>query len=130
MARGRIFINYRRDDSRADSGRLYDRLVGRFPGRVFRDVASLQPGVEWPVAIARVLGQTEACIVVIGKEWLNIRDPAGHRRLDDPNDTVRQEIVTALQRQTRIFPVLVGNAQMPQEPDLPEDLRPLSAQCP
>ncbi len=125
MARGRIFINYRRDDSRADSGRLYDRLVARFPGRVFRDVGSLEPGVEWPVAIARVLGQTEACIVVIGKEWLKISDPAGHRRLDDPNDTVRQEIVTALQRQTRIFPVLVGHAQMPEEADLPEDLRPL-----
>jgi hypothetical protein len=125
MTRGRIFINYRREDSRADSGRLYDRLVARFPGRVFRDVASLEPGVEWPVAIARVLGQAEACIVVIGKQWLNIRDAVGNRRLDDPNDTVRQEIVTALQRQTRIFPVLVGNAQMPPEQDLPEDLRPL-----
>ena len=56
MRRRRIFINYRRDDSRADSGRLYDRLLTRFPSQVFRDVGSLEPGVEWHEAIARVNG--------------------------------------------------------------------------
>ena len=29
MAAGKIFINYRREDSRADAGRLYDRLHER-----------------------------------------------------------------------------------------------------
>ena len=83
MNRGRIFINYRRDDSRADSGRLYDRLASRFPGKVFRDVASLEPGVEWHDAIARVLSQTDACIVVIGKEWATV--PAGTLARDRQN---------------------------------------------
>src|ERR1035441_3615602 len=45
MRGGRVFISYRRDDSRADSGRLYDRLATYFPGRVFRDVGSIEPGV-------------------------------------------------------------------------------------
>src|SRR5215469_3460700 len=125
MARGRIFINYRRDDSRADSGRLHDRLALRFPGKVFRDVASLEPGVEWHEAIARVLGQADACIVVIGKDWLNITDAAGRRRLDSPHDTVRQEIVTALARKMRVFPVLVGGAKMPADEELLPDLQPL-----
>jgi TIR domain len=125
MARGRIFINYRRDDSRADSGRLYDRLAVRFPGCVFRDVASLEPGVEWHDAIARVLGQADACIVVIGKDWLNITDASGRRRLDDPCDTVRLEIVTALERKMRVFPVLVGGAKMPNEAEVPPDLQSL-----
>lgn len=125
MAHGRIFINYRREDSRADSGRLYDHFKEQFPGRVFQDVGSLEPGVEWPVAIAEMLNQTSACIVVIGKSWLDIRDQAGKRRLDNPDDPVRQEIVTALQHKTPIFPVLVGRAEMPKEEDLPEDLRPL-----
>src|ERR1022692_2586080 len=108
MRGGRVFISYRRDDSRADSGRLYDRLATYFPGRVFRDMGSIEPGVEWDEAIARVLsqsdacivvigkdwlnitdGQSDACIVVIGKDWLNITDAAGIRRLDDPRDTVR-----------------------------------------
>jgi len=43
MASRKLFINYRRDDSRADAGRLYDRLHARYPGRVFRDVGSLEP---------------------------------------------------------------------------------------
>jgi hypothetical protein len=125
VARGRLFINYRRDDSRADSGRLYDRLAVCFPGRVFRDVASLQPGVEWDDAIARVLGQSDACIVVIGKDWLTITDALGRRRLDDPRDSVRREVVVALQRQMRVFPVLVGGARMPPEEELPAELQSL-----
>jgi TIR domain len=126
MAGGKIFINYRRDDSRADSGRLYDRLNARYPNRVFRDVGSLEPGVEWHEAIERVLGSSDACVVVIGKEWLDIAGPTGTRRLDDPRDTVRQEIVTALKRGMRVFPVLVGGAKMPPEEELPEDLHSLA----
>jgi hypothetical protein len=125
MAGGRIFINYRRDDSRADSGRLYDRLCAHFPGKVFRDVGSLEPGVEWHDAIAHIIGQSDACIVVIGRDWLSITNANGERRLDDPRDTVRQEIVAALERKMRVFPVLVGGAKMPAEEDLPPDLRSL-----
>ncbi len=122
MRGGRVFISYRRDDSRGDSGRLYDRLERAFPGRVFRDVASIEPGVEWDDAIARVLSQTAACVVVMGKHWLEATDASGRRRLDDPNDIVRQEIAAALKRQIRVFPVLVGGARMPSEDELPEDL--------
>lgn len=125
MTQGRIFINYRRDDSRADSGRLSDRLALRFPGRVFRDVGSLEPGVEWHEAIDQVLSQADACIVVIGKTWATITDADGRRRLDDPHDTVRQEIVKALERKMRVFPVLVGGAKMPEEEELPIDIRSL-----
>ena len=125
MRGGRIFISYRRDDSRADSGRLYDRLSGVFPGRVFRDVGSIEPGVEWDEAIAHVLSQTDACIVVIGKNWVNIKDDAGKRRMDDPHDVVRQEVAAVLNREMRVFPVLVGGARMPAAEDLPEDLQPL-----
>jgi hypothetical protein len=125
MTGGRIFINYRRDDSRADSGRLYDRLSAHFPGKIFRDVASLEPGVEWPDAIARVIGQSDACIIVIGRDWLSITNANGERRLNDPRDSVRQEIVAALERKMRVFPVLVGGAKMPTEEELPPDLHSL-----
>jgi hypothetical protein len=125
MRGGRVFISYRRDDSRADSGRLYDRLATHFPGRVFRDVGSIEPGVEWDEAIAHVLSQSDACIVVIGKDWLNITNAAGIRRLDIASDTVRQEIAAVLKRQMRVFPVLVGGAKMPAEEDLPPDLQAL-----
>src|SRR5215471_18893409 len=126
MATRKIFINYRRDDSRADAGRLYDRLHGRYPDRVFRDVGSLEPGIEWHEAIERVLGSSDACIVVIGPRWLSIADTNGKRRLDDPRDTVRKEVATALGNGMRVFPVLVGGAKMPAEEDLPEELQSLA----
>jgi hypothetical protein len=126
MASRKLFINYRRDDARADAGRLYDRLHARYPGRVFRDVGSLEPGVEWHEAIEKVLGASDACIVVVGREWLNAADASGKRRLDDPRDTVRNEVATALGHGMRVFPVLVGGAKMPAEDDLPEDLKALA----
>lgn len=126
MASRKLFINYRRDDSRADAGRLYDRLHARYPGRVFRDVGSLEPGVEWHEAIEKVLGSSDACIVVIGRNWLTVADAAGKRRIDDPRDTCRQEVATALTHGMRVFPVLVGGAKMPAEEDLPADLQPLA----
>lgn len=125
MGTGRIFINYRRDDSRADSGRIYDYLSTRFPGKLFRDVGSLEPGVDWQQAIGKVLSQSDACVVVIGCSWLTLKGDDGLRRLDDPNDTVRREIFAALQRKMRIFPVLVGGAKMPKANELPPDLQPL-----
>jgi hypothetical protein len=123
---GKIFINYRREDSRADAGRLYDRLHALYPTRIFRDVGSLEPGVEWREAIEKVLGDSDACLVVIGKNWLTITDSSGHRRLDDPRDVVRQELQTALKSGMRVFPLLVGGAKMPPEEDLPEDLQSLA----
>jgi hypothetical protein len=125
MRVGKVFISYRRDDSGAHSGRLYDRLKAKFPDRVFRDVKDIGPGVQWDEAIARVLSQTAACLVVIGKNWLVTADAAGRPRLDDSRDVVRQEIAAALKRKMRVFPVLVDGAKMPAEADLPIDLRPL-----
>jgi hypothetical protein len=48
---GQIFINYRRDDSSASAGRLYDRLVARLPrNHIFIDV-DLDPGIDFVDAI-------------------------------------------------------------------------------
>jgi TIR domain-containing protein len=126
MKSGKIFINYRRDDSRADAGRLYDRLHARYPARIFRDVGSLEPGIEWREAIEKVLSDSDACIVVIGKNWLTITDATGRRRLDDPRDVVRLELQKALSSGMRVFPLLVGGAKMPAEEDLPPDLQSLA----
>ena len=125
MAEGTIFISYRRDDTRADAGRLYDRLHARYPGRVFRDIGSIEPGTDWHHVIDEVLRSTDACVVVIGPQWLIIPDENGSRRIDDPLDAVRREVASALASGTRVFPVLVGGASMPDRDDLPADLQPL-----
>jgi hypothetical protein len=117
-----IFVNYRRDDSAGHAGRLFDRLEGRFPGRVFMDVDTIEPGIDFKDVIDQAVGCCEVLIVVIGREWLHLKDATGQRRLDNPNDFVRMEIGTALDRHIRVIPVLVEGAAMPRPEELPPDL--------
>ncbi len=63
---------------------------------------------------------------VIGKEWLGASDESGRRRLENPEDLVRLEVATALERDIRVIPVLVQGAQMPLATDLPEGLKALA----
>jgi Flp pilus assembly protein TadD len=117
-----IFINYRREDSAGHTGRLFDRLSARLPGRVFMDIDTLEPGVDFAEVIENAVGSCQVLIVVIGNEWLRVEDAAGHRRLDDEADYVRLELATALQRSIRVIPVLVQGAPMPRAEELPADI--------
>jgi hypothetical protein len=123
---GKIFINYRREDSRGEARGLFDRLSARFPGQVFMDVSVLDPGVDFVQAIDDEVGSCDAFVVVIGKGWLSITNASGQRRLDDAQDFVRLEIATALKRKIAVVPALVGGATMPTAADLPPDLQGLT----
>ena len=122
-----IFISYRRDDSAAICGRIFESLDRNFGhGNVFKDVDSIPMGVPFPQYIASVLQNCSVTLVVIGRHWLDIRAPNGAHRLDNPADNVRLEIETALQQRDMIvIPVLVEGAAMPTADSLPESLRPL-----
>jgi hypothetical protein len=123
---GQIFVNYRRDDSSASAGRLYDRLSSHFAShQIFIDVDNLAPGVDFVEAIEGSVGSCDVLISVIGKRWLTAADEDGRRRLDSLDDFVRLEIATALKRNIRVIPVLVEGASMPRSGDLPDDLKPL-----
>ena len=117
-----IFINYRREDTAGHAGRLFDRLSGRFPGRVFMDIDTIEPGIDFVEIIEEAVGCCEVLIVMIGRDWLTLADATGRRRLDNPSDFVRLEIGTALARDIRIIPVLVEGAIMPRPEDLPPEL--------
>jgi len=125
VSQPKVFISYRRSDSQAQTGRLYDRLNRAFPGMFFRDVSEIGVGVDFVAHVERAVGASVALIAVIGPDWTKAADERG-RRLDDTNDFVRVEIRTALARKIRIIPVLVGDAEMVSEDELPEDLRPFS----
>ncbi len=123
---GKIFINYRRDDSSGTAGRLEERLERAF-GRqnLFMDVDHIPAGVDFVAYLNRQLAACDVFLAVIGPNWIDARDAAGRRRLDDPGDFVAVEIVAALARDIRVIPVMVDGARMPTADELPDALKPL-----
>ena len=75
------------------------------------------------MAINKGLNNCNVFLVIIGKDWVDIKNSSGNRRLDDPIDFVRMEIATALKRGIRVIPVLFDNIEMPQKETLPEDIQ-------
>jgi hypothetical protein len=119
----RIFLNYRRDDSAGHAGRLYDSLTERFGEQhVFMDVDKIAPGTDYVDAIDDAVGSCDVLLALIGRDWLASADGTGQRRIDNPSDFVRLEIEAALQRDVRIFPLLVQGATMPDGSELPGEL--------
>lgn len=122
-----VFLSYRREDTAGWTGRIYDRVSARVGAdRVFLDVEAVAPGEDFTEAITSVLRTADAVAVVIGPAWLTAAAGQGERRLDDPDDHVRREILMALESEARVVPVLVDGARMPNARDLPEDIRSLA----
>ena len=124
-----VFLSYRRADSRADAGRLYDRLSQEFgDDNVFMDVDDIAPGENFVTRLEATLGRCDVLVAVIGPQWASIADDEGKPRLHEPEDFLVLEIGTALKRGITLIPVLVGGARMPTESDLPGQLAPLARQ--
>ncbi len=122
-----IFLSYRREDSAGHAGRLFDRLSARFgTDHVFIDVDTIKPGQDFAKIIDERIGNCDVLVVLIGKEWLQIATPTGQQRLDDPEDFVRLEVVSALNAGLVVIPVLVEGACMPLANSLPGALKRLS----
>jgi len=122
-----IFISYRRSDNPDATGRIYDRLVSEFgKARVFKDVDSIPLGQDFRGHLNDIVGNCAAVLAIIGPKWSDIRDDAGQRRLEDPDDFVRIELEAALARDVPVVPVLVGNAVLPGTNALPASLASLA----
>jgi hypothetical protein len=119
----RVFISYRRQDSAAYAGRVYDAMVARFGERnVFMDL-DLAPGVDFVERITNAVSACQVLIEVIGPTWATVKDDEGKIRIADPEDFVRLELEIALKRpEVTVIPVLVSGAQMPDRRDLPAEL--------
>src|SRR5262249_4046000 len=123
---GKIFINYRRDDSPGTAGRLHDRLAQTF-GRdnLFMDVDHIPAGVDFGEYLHSQVAACDVFLAVIGPNWLNAKDNRGRRRFDNPDDYVAIEIAAALARNIRVIPVLVDGARTPNADKLPDSVKPL-----
>lgn len=124
----KVFISYRRRDSSPESASIRDRLISEQGiKKVFFDTASINPGDSWPTSIRSELLGSDVVIVVIGPNWLSISDQtSGKRLIDRKNDWVREEVRSSLHYNKRVIPVLVRDAKIPDQKDLPEDIKRLS----
>ncbi len=122
----KCFISYRRYDSADVVGRIYDRLVAAFgPGKIFKDVDNIPIGADFRKVIDEAVSSCAVLLVVIGRDWVAVTNERDLRRLDDPNDFVRIEIEMALKHSIPIVPLLVREAIMPREEELPQSLQEL-----
>ena len=121
----RIFINYRRQDSEGYVGRLYDTLAQQFDrADIFMDVDNIKPGADFVSVLEEAVANCDVFLAIIGPIWTSITDDQGKRRLENWNDFVRIELVSALKQGKLVIPVLVGRATMPAPRDLPPRSRP------
>jgi hypothetical protein len=124
---GGIFVSYRRDDAAHVTGRLADALAARFGrSRVFIDVDSVAPGEDFVRKIEATVAGSRVFLAVIGPNWLSAAATGGGRRVDQPGDFIRLEVVSALKAGVKIIPVLVDGASMPRAEDLPEEMAQLT----
>jgi len=122
-----IFINYRRQDTIATAGRLYDRLAKAFGKKqIFTDVDHIPAGADFVHHIEAELAKCGIVLALIGPHWLDVRDETGSRRLLDLHDLVSNEIAVALRQGVNVIPVLVDGASMPKHQELPDALKPLA----
>lgn len=122
----KIFISYRRADTQGFAGRLEDSLEAYFgENRVFRDIQDIKGGSDFAKDIKTQLGSADAVIVLIGPNWLSIANADGKARLEATDDWVSQEIITAIEKGTQLFPVLIEGTVLPRKNELPEKLAPL-----
>lgn len=122
----KIIVSYRRSDSSATAGRIYDRLLTYFgEGSVFMDIDAIPFGTDFRTHIRSELLLSDILLAVIGPHWLG-QGTDGTNRIDDEADPVRVEVETALRHGITIVPVLIDGTTMPAAGQLPEPLKDLA----
>lgn len=129
----KIFISYRRDDTRPHALAIYRELDEKLhPDSLFFDLDKIAAGKDFRQVIQESLRETGVMLVLIGPQWLTLTDSTGQRRLDQPGDWVRIEIEQALLHHQsdptlcNIIPILIDNTPMPQASALPKSIQALA----
>jgi hypothetical protein len=121
-----VFINYRGDDSPGYAPLLYAELCRRF-GRdlVFFASESISVGQDFAEQLLARVRESTMLLALIGRNWLTSAGPNG-RRIDDPADWTRRELIEAFNTGVLVIPILTDDAVMPAEKDLPSEIAELS----
>jgi O-acetyl-ADP-ribose deacetylase (regulator of RNase III) len=116
-----VFISFRRKDQAGYAALLDRELTIEFgTDAVFQSTRSIEPGQDFVATVLTRLAASAVVLAVIGPEWLR------HLRPDDDTDWVRRELATALGQGIPVIPILVEDATMPAEAEMPAELAALS----
>lgn len=139
----KMFISYRRDDTRWVAGRLQEKAAAAQGGEsVFMDTEGIRPGVNFRESIRAQLVVSTVVVALIGKDWSGLLSrktettpfwlrtfglpgiagpmvlpkyrTAEHHRIQQSDDMVRYELEQALELQKRIIPIFVEGAEFPK----------------
>ena len=131
MARSSVFISYRRDVDALRSAVLHLLINSTFNNdskgerlEIFRDIRG-RLGVDWPDEIRDKLTKADILLVVVGPGWLGAQDQHRRRRIDQPDDWVRQEIEMGLAECETVIPIAFEN-ELPPADALPSSIRGLA----
>lgn len=115
----RIFVVYRQSDSGVIARQIVDRLAATYgPAAIMTNFQDAPPGVNLQQETYRMATSSALVLAIIGPSWAN--DPRLHR----PDDMLRYALETALMNpHTRVIPVLVGGALIPNAQLLPPGLQ-------
>ena len=95
-----IILSYRRDDTGAIAGRIFDRLVGHYGAdQVFMDIDSIPFGLDFREHIQETLKRCDVLLAIVGKNWA-APDEKGGFRIAAENDWVRIEVEAALAKKS------------------------------
>ncbi|WUW24258.1 toll/interleukin-1 receptor domain-containing protein [Streptomyces sp. NBC_01463] len=123
-----VFLSFRKPDSRWMRDRVDRALSDRLGAdRIFKSGRSIAPGSDFADVLRKQAASCELMCVLIGPNWLGLRDESGVRLLDREHDWVRVEIATALRAGNRVVPVLLGEATLlPDASALPAEIADLA----
>ena len=78
-----IAISYRRSDSSAIAGRIFDRLTAHYgEDAVFMDIDNIPFGTDFRSQIYDVLQRTDVVLAVIGANWRGVDSSGAETRFE------------------------------------------------
>ncbi|WP_339705067.1 toll/interleukin-1 receptor domain-containing protein [uncultured Kriegella sp.] len=123
----KVFISYRREDTGdfwADTILMY--MSNEFGARsFFKDSESIETGSQWRETLFIELEKAVVLLLLIGPEFFTLIGKSGKPRIKEKGDIVRIEISEAIRLGKAIIPVLLPQAKLPDQKDLPSDIRKL-----
>lgn len=115
----KIFISYRREDSRNIADRIFDRLKQNYrQHEVFKDVSSIPIGENFVTYIRQKITAAEVILVIVGKTWAE-----SFAQRKGEVDFVKTEIASAIQYGKKIIPVFVEGVRAIDGDELPPGIQ-------